>query len=227
MNKQIKGHKTMVWDAKKRQIVKKGIRIKKTHLIFWSAILASALISWQGYRLNQEMKPLNALGEIKKTEVVNDTKTEEKPLITNPVAKLEVVDTEPVYEFIRLKSKHFDNEKTVYLAVIEACKYHGLDNQNCRNDLMGIAWAEHRDFSNRVGDGGKSLGAFQIHTGYHKTVTAAQANDPYWSAKWTLRRMIYNGYKKNRDVAIMKHNGTPNTAKTKAYLATVNEYIKM
>ncbi len=36
--------------------------------------------------------------------------------------------------------------------------------------------------------------------------------------------MIYNGYKTNRDVAIMKHNGTPNTHKTLEYLKTVKEY---
>jgi len=127
---------------------------------------------------------------------------------------------------IRLKTNYPANETIAYEASRAACKYHGLDTEQCYLDLVGMAYAEHRDFSNRAGDSGLSRGMFQINSYYHPEVTAEQANDPYWAAKWTLARMI-NGYNypDNREVAIRSHNGNPYGQQTAKYIATVNSYI--
>ena len=128
---------------------------------------------------------------------------------------------------IKTKTAYFENEVQVWLASEQACKSVGMGDA-CIKDLMGIAYTETRSFNYKaMGDGSKSYGAFQIHRGYHPEVTIEQATDPYWAAKWTIKRMIAYGYPKNRSVAIMKHNGTPNTPATLGYLSIVNKYINM
>lgn len=104
----------------------------------------------------------------------------------------------------------------------------------CWKDLMGIAYAESRTTNNPVtanfncnvvGDNGKAFGCFQIHQGFGHNVTVEQSKDIEFAIKWTLNRMQGYGYPEYRSYAVMKHNGTPNTAKTKAYLATVNNFV--
>ncbi len=124
-----------------------------------------------------------------------------------------------------------DGERETWLASFQACEKHGLNEtieqlNDCAGTLHAIAATETGNSFNllSVGDSGKSQGAFQIHQGYHPNITTAQAQDPYFSADWTLARMINNDYKTNSNRAIMKHNGTPNTSKTLAYLNKVNSY---
>jgi hypothetical protein len=166
------------------------------------------------------------IGSISQQERINALKvinTQEQDLETD------TSQLEPNKDFVsyNLRTKYIENEIIAFQAVNEACIYHGLDNNQCRLDLMGIIYAETRDFSNKLGDSNKSRGLFQIHKGYHPEITDEQANDPFFSAKWTLRRMIFKGYKTNRDYAIMSHNGTPNTKATLSYLETVNYYISL
>jgi hypothetical protein len=92
---------------------------------------------------------------------------------------------------------------------------------------MGMAYAEHRDFSKTCGDSCKSKGVFQINQKYHPEITDDQANDTYFAAKWTLGRMIKLGYKTNPEYAIRSHNGNPTQPQTLPYIASVNKYISM
>ena len=105
------------------------------------------------------------------------------------------------------------------------CEKRGF-GESCVDDLLGMAFTETRFNCEAVGDNGKSYGCFQIHLGYHKEITKEQAKDLNFSIPWTLNRLIAKGYPTLRSVSIMMHNGTPNTPKTKAYLASINEYIK-
>lgn len=162
-----------------------------------------------------------------KTDIISTSTKEslESPNIANNEVSTDYLSTGE--RVIKTKTPFFENEVQVWLASEQACKYVGLGD-SCIQDLMGIAYTETRSFNYKaLGDGSKSYGAFQIHRGYHPEVTIEQATDPYWAAKWTIKRMIAYGYPTNRSVAIMKHNGTPNTPATLGYLSTVNKYIKM
>ena len=126
---------------------------------------------------------------------------------------------------IRIKTNYEENEIIARDASEKACAWAGL-GKTCVEDLMGISYAETRSFNYKAqGDGSQSWGLHQIHLGYHPDVTKEQALDPYWSAKWTIKRLISKGYLVDRDYAIQSHNGTPNKEKTLAYLSVVNEYI--
>ena len=130
-------------------------------------------------------------------------------------------------ELIPLLTNNYEQEIDVRRAIDQACKYIGADKDGyeiqCQKDLLGIAYAEHRDFNYlKAGDNGNSHGAFQIHLGYHSSVTVSQAEDPYWSAIWTAKRLVHYGYPEYRSYSIQKHNGTPNTSRTLSYLNTVN-----
>lgn len=121
-----------------------------------------------------------------------------------------------------------DSEREIWLASFQACQKHNAPDINaCADDLHAIAATETGNSFNllSIGDNGKSKGAFQIHQGYHPHIETVQANDPYFAADWTLARMINNGYLTNRDISVMKHNGTPNTPKTLNYLSKVNSYL--
>ena len=96
----------------------------------------------------------------------------------------------------------------------------------CIQDLIAIAWKESKFNCNTDGDSGKSKGCFQIHQGYHPEITTEQAEDLNFAISWTLNRMQHYGYPEFRSYSIMKHNGTPFTTKTLAYLQSINNYIK-
>jgi hypothetical protein len=44
-----------------------------------------------------------------------------------------------------------------------------------------------------IGDSGKSLGLWQIHRGYHPTVTPEQAFDVYASTRWSIEKALKDG----------------------------------
>lgn len=127
-----------------------------------------------------------------------------------------------------------NNFRLAHLASAQACQKHGLatTTQNglsisqCVSDLLAMMATETgASFNfNARGDNNLSNGLLQINSHYHPTITLSQAQDPFFSADWTLARMINYGYKTNRDRAIMKHNGTPNTPNTLNYLNKVNAY---
>lgn len=127
---------------------------------------------------------------------------------------------------VRIKTNTEQAEITIRLAAEQACKYIGIDNKSCQEDLVGMAWTEVRNFDCMIpGDGSKSYGCWQIHLGYHPEIKKDQAQDPYWAAIWTAKRLVAYGYPKYRDNAIRAHNGSVNNPKTLAYLNTVNEFV--
>jgi hypothetical protein len=77
----------------------------------------------------------------------------------------------------------------------------------CVSDLLAIAWAESRYDCSAVGDGGYSLGCYQIHRKWHPEISDPDRLDFGFSTAWTLGRLIGNGWPKYRTTAIRKHNG--------------------
>lgn len=94
----------------------------------------------------------------------------------------------------------------------------------CVQDTLGIAWTESRFDCSVIGDEGNSYGCFQIYRQAHPEVTVKQAQDVEFATRWTVNNLAEHGYTTNRDRAVMKHNGTPYTAKTLAYLTSVKSY---
>lgn len=116
-----------------------------------------------------------------------------------------------------------------YLKIEEAAKKVCAEKsfgEQCVKDLLGISYAEHKDFNcSRKGDGGKSRGCFQIYKTAHPEITDEQANNIELSARWTLNRMIHYNYPEYRSQAIRRHNGNPYIQQTKDYLDTVNYFV--
>ena len=75
-----------------------------------------------------------------------------------------------------------------------------------------IVWAICKVESNcnpiRIGDGGQSYGAFQIHKPSHPDIAIEQMKNFEWSARWTAKRI-----KKYEDInlAFKQHNGIGKT----------------
>jgi len=116
-------------------------------------------------------------------------------------------------------------DEQIYIEAEKSCTKYGL-GENCINDLRAIAATETGGTFNckKIGDGGLSHGCFQINFHWPRTITTKQTEEIKTSVNWTLDRLIATGYKTNRDRAIMKHNGTPNTKNTLTYLKKVNRY---
>lgn len=140
----------------------------------------------------------------------------------------------PVYTYIKdISLNSPDNFRIAHQATVQACQKHGLATttpdhlqiSDCVADLLAMAAVETGNTFNfhAIGDNGNSIGLYQINAVYHPNITTAQRQDPFFSADWTLTRMINNHYKTNRDYAIRKHNGGINW-RTAQYLAKVNYY---
>lgn len=143
----------------------------------------------------------------------------------------------PVYTYIRdISLNSPDNFRIAHQATVQACQKHGLATttpdglhiSDCVADLLAMVATETGASFNfhAIGDNGHSIGLFQICDTYHPNITTAQRQDPFFSADWTIARMINNHYKTNRDYAVRKHNGGINW-KTAQYLAKVNYYKNM
>jgi len=61
--------------------------------------------------------------------------------------------------------------------------------------LIRLAACESRFNPEALGDNGNSRGLFQIHKGYHPTVTDEQAYNIQWATKWTMNK-ISSGYQR-------------------------------
>lgn len=147
--------------------------------------------------------------------------------------------TAKVY-LIELKTNNNEQETIINEAALQACHKHALDATPaqldvCRSDLVAMAYTETQEdpFNCNLpgADSYDSLGCFQISRYYHPEITDSQAIDAYFSADWTLARMINNDYKNNRDHAIRLHNGSITLAdgrdnwRTAQYLKKVNNFI--
>lgn len=173
--------------------------------------LKMAQIENQG--INTQLSNLNAT-----TSVVVDLATSTE-VVSNTLSNGDRV--------IKTKTQYFDNEVQVYLAAEQASKYVGQGDKMI-TDLVAMAYTESRNFNCKaISDGGKSRGCWQIHLGYHPNVKVEQAEDPYWAAIWTAKRLIAKGWEKDREYAIRSHNGNPVEKQTLPYIKTVNSYISM
>lgn len=134
-----------------------------------------------------------------------------------------MVETKPTE--VKIIEVANETDQQIYMEAEIACAKYGL-SENCINDLRAIAANETAGTFDceQVGDGGSAHGCFQINFHWPRTITTSQAVEIKTSVNWTLDRLIATGYKTNRDRAIMKHNGTPNTKKTLTYLNNVNRY---
>ena len=77
-----------------------------------------------------------------------------------------------------------------------------------------------------VGDNGKALGWFQIHTGYHPEVTVSQAMDLEHAAEWAAEYLIEMGYDQNKFRALQEYNGSPDNPVTARRARQIMEYAK-
>jgi LysM repeat protein len=75
--------------------------------------------------------------------------------------------------------------------------------------LYGLSKKESWLGADMWGDGGKSVGWFQIHRGYHPHVSIQQALDHEWSAKYAADYLVELGFFKDKILALQKYNGTP------------------
>ncbi len=80
-------------------------------------------------------------------------------------------------------------------------------------DLLAICIQESFNCSDEaVGDGGKAIGSFQIHRGFHSHISVEQARNFDFSLNWTAKRLLAKGYNSHnewqRRVAISRHNGS-------------------
>jgi hypothetical protein len=108
------------------------------------------------------------------------------------------------------------------------CRTNGFPDGNCPRILFGMAQQESVFGKYMTGDGGKSEGWYHIM--YYHNVPDSCSHDLECSADWTLKRMMRFGFGESAEatnIAIMKHNGTPFTPATKAYLAAVTAKSKL
>lgn len=140
----------------------------------------------------------------------------------------------PVYTYIKdISLNSPENFRIAHQASAQACQKHGLATttpdgsriSDCVADLLAMVAVETGASFNlqAIGDNGHSIGLFQICDTYHPEITTEQRQDPFFSADWTLARLINNHYKTNRDYAIRRHNGGINW-RTANYLKKVNTY---
>jgi hypothetical protein len=61
--------------------------------------------------------------------------------------------------------------------------------------LFALARCESGLNPGAIGDGGSSRGLWQIHQGYHPTITDEQAHDPVWSTAWTIQKLEAGAYR--------------------------------
>lgn len=119
-----------------------------------------------------------------------------------------------------LKSLEFENPPIT--AVIETPKVDQgivtLEGDRKNDTLVGvdiekllraICLVESNCDSNRIGDGGKSYGAFQIHLPSHPTITKEQAMNYTWAKDWTLQHC--KKYLDNPALFAKCHNGIAKT----------------
>lgn len=82
-------------------------------------------------------------------------------------------------------------------------------------DLLAMCIQESECNMNAIGDSGKSIGAFQINTFFHK-IPKEKISDFTYQVDWTANRLKNKGYDKNsftkRKNSIMKHNGSNDSA---------------
>lgn len=126
-----------------------------------------------------------------------------------------------IYDLTQGGTKAIKWYKSQKLILQQVCQNNGFTGNECPKTLYGMAMQESYFGKAMTGDNGQSHGWFHIME-YHNVPTTC-SHDLKCSADWTLKRMIRKGYATNPSLAIMLHNGTPNTKATLNYLAQVTK----
>lgn len=130
----------------------------------------------------------------------------------------------PESTLIALKQPNFSSQEAIMYKAKQVCEEEGL-GEYCWKDIMGIAWKETRFNCQAVGDGGKSFGCFQIHTGFHPNVSKLEAENIDYAVRWVLNFLKGKGYPEYRSYSIRKFNGSATNPVTKKYLDDINNFI--
>jgi len=72
--------------------------------------------------------------------------------------------------------------------IVEAAIRHEIDSSR----FLAVAECESSLVSDVAGDGGHSIGLFQIHLPSHSDVTKELASDPYWASEWSAKKFKKN-----------------------------------
>ena len=80
------------------------------------------------------------------------------------------------------------NIEDIKLIIIEAAFRYEIDAQ----EFLAVAKCESSFREKAVGDGGNSMGIFQIHLPSHPNVTEAEAFDPHFSSEWSAEKFKKN-----------------------------------
>jgi len=91
--------------------------------------------------------------------------------------------------------------------------------------VRAICDVESNCSSQRVGDGGKSFGAYQIYSVAHPNISKTQATDFKWATEWTIKRLKKHEHL-GRDEMIRSHNGLVKSKSNQWYVNKVNNKIK-
>lgn len=83
------------------------------------------------------------------------------------------------------------NEIDIKLIIIETALCHEINPQK----FLKTAKCESSLREKAIGDGGNSMGIFQIHLPSHPSVTKEEAFDPYFASEWSAKK-----FKKNPNI---------------------------
>jgi hypothetical protein len=159
----------------KHKYQKDSLTIKKSTLARWFYLLAIvALLIWV-FTVNIK----SASGEIGQAPIFPQVeKVTEKPQNT-----IEAPKPAPV-----AKSSHLTpSQEEVADQIREIAKEMGYQAPEW---LVRLARCESNLNPNSLGDGKHSRGLFQIHSGFHPTITDEQAYSIDWSTRWTITQLM-------------------------------------
>lgn len=82
------------------------------------------------------------------------------------------------------KAEELDVEFSLIDTIIETARLHGIDE----NKFLYTAECESSLNPSAIGDGGNSIGLFQIHLPSHPSVTKELALDAQWAIRWSAEK---------------------------------------
>lgn len=201
----------------KNRIIKKRIAVKKNFYLHWRPrmqklffpicflIFSVACINhWYNNRGVWTFEQAEVVAVAQASEVI-----ETSPVTSENVADY-TLDGKPGQESasvtVAAESKGDTNTHLpVSVAAIETIKQVAEEEDVDWKVLLGICLKESNCNTNRIGDGGKSFGAFQMHQGWQPN-TKSCAVDLKCSAEWTAKRLKRHEHLGLWDM-IRSHNG--------------------
>lgn len=119
----------------------------------------------------------------------------------------------------------FENDSVAVPAVIERVQAAEREPVNIERLLHAVCIVESQCTHDRIGDNGRSFGAFQINFDAHKNVTIEQAFNFEWSRAWTLNHC--KRYSDDVRMFAKCHNGIGKTTNNWYMDRVEREYNKL